>query len=152
MASDVLNSLVAQIRAQMPRIQAGANRGIDEALSRARKWADEADLGLAKDAVVASLDRVEQSKPALEHLSGVLLANLLERVYFGVGATDDTRMAYFPSSAGFDEARRAMHELTLAKSQRKVARDEAWDEFKAMLRDVGKLALQAVVPVLLAAI
>lgn len=154
MASDVLNSLVAQIKSQMPRIEAGAERGIGEAVARARGWAETADLGLpeTRAAVVAAIDRVDAAQPALAHLSGVLLANLLERVYFGVGATGDTRAAYFPSSAGFDEARRAMHELTLAKSQRKVARDEAWDEFVAMLKDIGQIALKAVVPILLAAV
>ena len=151
----LLDAAMKAIREQLPRIEAETERGLVGGLQRARDWVNTSpDAGTPelRGAMLEALDRVEITAPSLAHITGHNLTAVLERVFAGVGASDDTRKLYFRTRLGYEEARQAMQNRTLEKLKRQLAKEESWDDFVEMLEDIGQMALRVLVPVILAAI
>lgn len=152
---EVLQATVKLLRKYVPQAERGADKGLQKGIERAREWIDSApNVGSPafRGQLHEALDRVEVSTGAMSHLADHALTSLLERVFYGLGADEETRREFFRTELGYEETRQAMQNRTLAKLERQLAREEAWDEFVEMLEDIGQMALRAVVPILLAAI
>ena len=151
--SELLDTAVKLLREQMPKLETGADRTLEKGIERAREWARTTpEAGEAvRGAMLDALDSVDIAAPHLAHLASFELRALFERVFSGYGANEDTRLTYFRTQATYDERIRAQKEGTLALLEAKLAREESWDAFVEMLKDIGQLALRTVIPVLLAA-
>lgn len=138
-----------------PAIEAGADRGLASALGRARDYLrsdDALDWGGApvRAAALDALDRIEVAVPHLAHLGADEAKGLLEATFRGLGLDDTTHNDFFAIS--FEERRRVKWQIADDLAAETERRNEAWRAWKAALRDVGTLALRALVPLLLAAL
>jgi len=101
-----------------------------------------------RDLAHQALDAISANSANLAHLGAGGLVSVL--TYSGIGSRDKARLAYLASGASFEERRAASHAATAASVEARLERERNWEQTKAMLETIGKVALK-VIPLLLAA-
>lgn len=96
------------------------------------------------------LASVEARKGALVRLGKARAFAVLAQL--GAGRENEARLLYLETSATLEERLAASEASTVATLAAAREREEAWDEVLTIAREVGALALKALIPVLLAAL
>lgn len=130
------------------------DKGIDRARDLLERQASEAtrpvEVALAELGRDA-LEAVEERKGALAHLGKARMLSVL--VQLGAGREDEARLLYLASGASsFEELLAASDKSTAATAVATHAREKAWTEVRDLAKEVGAIALKALIPILLAAL
>lgn len=119
---------------------------LERQVSEATRPLEVAMAELGRDA----LDAVDERKGALATLGKARALAVL--VQLGAGREDEARLLYLATAATFGELLAASEASTQATLAATRAREEAWDEIKKLAKEVGAIALKALIPILLAAL
>lgn len=156
--ADLLERAVEALREKgLPKADKAVDRGLSKAIEKAREWV-QSDEGLAfggapvRAAALDGLDRIERAAPSLGHLASREIRGLFEQVFQGYGSSEEVRNTYFRTAATYEERIERAYELASYLAEETIDREKAWEEFKALLKDLGTLALRTLVPLVLAAL
>lgn len=150
-----LGDLVADLRGKATEsgVKLLEERGpgwIDKALDKTVELAR--DAGLDPNEAALAIDAAEVVREHKGALTGVAVDAFRNTMALAWdGQIDAARRAFLETEASYDERRAAMQAGTDATYKDRVEREAAWAELADMFEEIGKMALKALVPILLAA-
>lgn len=132
------------------KLEGKAGSWLDNGMAEARRMATEHLPQESIPDALRAIERLEDVKPALAHMTKGSFTTFL--VHASMGNITRARLEFLRDAATFEERRAASHAAGARVYKDALDRDAALDQVLQVLKDIGSLALTKVLPCLLAAI